>query len=79
MSRRNEYQPKGLFSWRVKAGMVRVWVAGNCVIRLRHISALWRYAIIKHLLHFTFLLPVIFAHLRYKLDRINISGLEFSV
>ena len=33
MGRRNEYQPKAVMpcGWRVKAGMVRVWVAGKTV------------------------------------------------
>jgi len=34
VARRNEYQPKGgdtLRGWGVKAGMVRVWVAGKTV------------------------------------------------
>jgi len=43
VGRRNEYQPKSgdACGWGVKAGIVRVWVAGKTVCYTRAITAIY--------------------------------------
>jgi len=59
VGRRNEYQPRAVTpcGWGVKAGMVRVWVAGKTVIPVTHgpyLSALEIKRCINSSVYFTF-------------------------